>query len=86
VDLDRVGTAAQAPPDDLLAVDEALARFAAEEPAKAEPVRLGFFAGLSIDEAADLLGVPRGTAKRHWAYARAWLFSELTGKNRPDRG
>ncbi len=64
-------------PDDLLAMDDALARFAAEEPAKAELVRLRFFAGLSTPEAARILGISVATAERWWAYARTWLFSEL---------
>ncbi len=64
-------------PDDLLALDEALTRFAAEEPAKAELVRLRFFAGLSTPEAAAALGISVATAERWWAYARTWLFSEL---------
>ena len=63
--------------DGLLALDEALARFAAEEPAKAELVRLRFFAGLSTPQAADALGVSLATAERWWAFARTWLFSEL---------
>jgi RNA polymerase sigma factor (TIGR02999 family) len=63
--------------DGLLALDEALARFAAEEPAKAELVRLRFFAGLSTPRAADALGVSLATAERWWAFARTWLFSEL---------
>ena len=63
--------------DGLLALDEALARFTAEEPAKAALVRLRFFAGLSTPEAADALGVSLATAERWWAFARTWLFSEL---------
>jgi RNA polymerase sigma factor (TIGR02999 family) len=64
--------------DVLLALDEALTRFAVEEPAAAKIVELRYFAGLSIDEAADALGVSRATANRHWAYAKAWLRCELT--------
>jgi RNA polymerase sigma factor (TIGR02999 family) len=64
-------------PDGLLALDEALTRFAAEEPAKAELVKLRFFAGLSTPEAAAALGVSVATAERWWAYARTWLFAEL---------
>ena len=64
-------------PDDLLAMDDALTRFAAEEPAKAELVKLRFFAGLSTPEAAGVLGISVATAERWWAYARTWLFSEL---------
>ena len=64
-------------PDDLLALDDALTRFAAEEPAKAELVKLRFFAGLSTPEAAAALGISVATAERWWAFARTWLFSEL---------
>jgi RNA polymerase sigma factor (TIGR02999 family) len=61
----------------LLALDEALTRFAAEEPVAAKVVELRYFTGLSIDEAAEALGVSRATANRHWAYAKAWLRCEL---------
>jgi RNA polymerase sigma factor (TIGR02999 family) len=72
------GICVSAPTSDvLLALDEALTRFAVEEPAAAKIVELRYFAGLSIDEAADALGVSRATANRHWAYAKAWLRCEL---------
>ena len=58
-------------------MDEALMKLTAQEPIKAELVRLRYFAGLSIDEAAGLLGISRTTAKRYWAYARAWLLAEI---------
>jgi RNA polymerase sigma factor (TIGR02999 family) len=64
-------------PDDVLALDEALIRFAREEPAKAELVKLRFFAGLSSPEAAAALGISVASAERWWAFARTWLFSEL---------
>jgi RNA polymerase sigma factor (TIGR02999 family) len=64
-------------PDDLLDLDDALTRFAAEEPAKAELVKLRFFAGLSTAECAAALGISVASAERWWAYARTWLFSEL---------
>ena len=64
-------------PDDLLALDDALTRFAAEEPTKAELVKLRFFAGLSTPEAAAALGISVATTERWWAYSRTWLFSEL---------
>jgi RNA polymerase sigma factor (TIGR02999 family) len=64
-------------PDDLLALDDALARFSSEEPKKAELVKLRFFAGLSTPEAASALGISPATAERWWAFARTWLFSEL---------
>ena len=73
-DLDDVEIAAGAPAEDLMALDEALTRLAAEDPAKAELVKLRYFAGLSIEEAALALGISPATAKRRWAYARAWLF------------
>ncbi len=64
-------------PDDVLALDEALTRFASEEPRKAELVKLRFFAGLSMPEAASALGISVASAERWWAFARAWLFSKL---------
>ena len=64
-------------PDWLLALDDALARFAAEEPAKAELVKLRFFAGLSAPEAAAALGISVATAERWWTFARTWLFADL---------
>jgi RNA polymerase sigma factor (TIGR02999 family) len=63
--------------DTIIALDEALTRFAGEEPEAAKIVELRYFAGLSIDEAANALGVSRATANRHWAYAKAWLRCEL---------
>jgi RNA polymerase sigma factor (TIGR02999 family) len=65
------------PHTDLLAIDEALTRLAAEEPDKAELVKLRFFGGLSTPEAAAVLGISDATAERWWAYARVWLFREL---------
>jgi RNA polymerase sigma factor (TIGR02999 family) len=64
-------------PEEILALDEALTRFAAEEPEAARFVELRYFAGCSIEEAAEMLGISRATANRHWAYARAWLRCEL---------
>jgi RNA polymerase sigma factor (TIGR02999 family) len=63
---------------DLLAVDEALTRLAEQQPAKAELVKLRYYAGLSLAEAAACLGISAATAKRHWAVARAWLFAALS--------
>jgi RNA polymerase sigma factor (TIGR02999 family) len=68
--------------DDLLALDEALARLEAEEPAAAAVVKLRYFAGLTIREAADALGIAVRTANRHWAFAKAWLYQQLD--DRPD--
>jgi DNA-directed RNA polymerase specialized sigma24 family protein len=57
----------------LLAIDDALTQLAAEDPEGAKVVKLHFYAGLSIEEAADALGLSRAGAYRHWTYARAWL-------------
>lgn len=65
------------PDDDLLAVNEALDRLAALDPRRAELVKLRFFAGLTMPQAAAALGVSLATAERYWAFARAWLFAEL---------
>jgi RNA polymerase sigma factor (TIGR02999 family) len=67
------------PGDDLLALDEALEALAREDPAGAELVRLRAFAGLTLGEAAEVLGIGRRTADRYWAYARAWLCDALSG-------
>jgi RNA polymerase sigma factor (TIGR02999 family) len=77
LDLNEAVSLTEGPNDDLLALDEALTRLVAHDPAKAELVKLRYFAGLSIDQAAELLHISRTTAKRHWAYARAWLLAEL---------
>jgi RNA polymerase sigma factor (TIGR02999 family) len=66
--------------DDLVALDDALRKLEAEDPASAEIVRLRYFAGLSHEEAASVLGVSTVTAKRTWRYARAWLHREVGGR------
>ena len=66
--------------DDLLALDEALGQFEIEDPAKARLVKLRYFAGLSIRDAAAALGISPATAKRHWIYARSWLYGKLRGR------
>ncbi|HEV3437500.1 MAG TPA: sigma-70 family RNA polymerase sigma factor [Gemmata sp.] len=68
-------------PDHLLALEDALSRFAVEEPRKAELVVLRFFAGMTIPEAAKTIGVSVPTAERWWAYARTWLYADLEGEN-----
>ena len=65
--------------EDLLALDEALRQFEGEDPLKARLVTLRYFAGLSLAEAADALGVSVAAAKRHWVYARSWLYGKLHG-------
>ena len=64
-------------PTNLLALDEALAKLQKQHPDKAQVVKLRFFAGCSLEETAQLLGISRATAQRNWAYARAWLFGNL---------
>jgi RNA polymerase sigma factor (TIGR02999 family) len=79
LDIDARDLATTAAPDQLLALDEALAKLAAEDQAAARLVELRYFAGLSVDEAGKALGISTATAYRHWNYARAWLHSELRG-------
>jgi RNA polymerase sigma factor (TIGR02999 family) len=81
VELDQAALAVDGPPaDELLAVDAALERLAGEDPQAAELVKLHYFAGMTIEQAADLLGVSPRKAYRIWAYARAWLFRSLGGE------
>ena len=80
VDLHKVDLAVNVPEEDLAAIDDAIERLSEESPECAKVVKMRFFAGLSIDETAAALGISASTAKRHWAYARAWIFDVL----RPD--
>jgi RNA polymerase sigma factor (TIGR02999 family) len=77
VPLQELELAAHADSETLLLVDEAMQRLANVDPAKARLVELRFFTGLSLEEAAQVLGVAAPTAKRHWTYARAWLLQEI---------
>ena len=77
VELDTLDVAITSDDDHLLAVDEALDKLAAQDALAADLIKLRFFAGLSNVEAARLLGLPERSAKRTWAYARAWLYEEL---------
>src|SRR5207249_461263 len=77
ISLDDVEAVADARFTDLLALDEALTKLAAEDPVKAQLVTLRYFAGLSVQEAADALNISRATADRYWSYARTWLYCEL---------
>jgi RNA polymerase sigma factor (TIGR02999 family) len=77
VELDDQHWITTATPGDLLAVDDSLAKLAKEDPIAAEVVKLRYFAGMSIAEAAEALGIHRATANRHWTYARAWIRAEL---------
>ena len=80
IELDEVVLAVDAPDERLAAIDEAIERLASENPECAKVVKLRFFAGLSFQETAAALDISASTAKRHWAYARAWIFDQL----RPD--
>jgi RNA polymerase sigma factor (TIGR02999 family) len=77
VDLAAAEPATEGTPEDLLALDEALRTLAQRDPLKAEIVKLRYFAGLTLEETAQALGVARSTAAEHWAYARAWLRVEI---------
>ncbi len=66
--------------DELIALDEALQKLASRDPAKAKLVELRYFAGLTGEEAAEVLGISPATADRHWAYARTWLQAEVRGR------
>jgi len=74
LDLDQVEIAADADDDTLLVINESLEMLAKENPVIAELVKLRFFAGLTLAEAGEILGFTERTAKRHWAFARAWLY------------
>jgi RNA polymerase sigma factor (TIGR02999 family) len=83
LDVDAIDLASKATPDQLLAVDDALARLAREDSAAARLVELRYFAGLTVEEAGRALGLSTATAYRHWKYARAWLHAELLGEGEP---
>ena len=77
IELSEVARTASGDQLDVLALDEALRELEQTHPEKAQIVKLRFFAGLSLEDAAQAAGVSRATAQRHWTYARAWLFGRL---------
>lgn len=77
VNLDDVDLASAPEDDQLLAVHEALDKLEAEDKVKAELVKLRYFVGMTIEEAAGVLGISEPTAKRYWRFARAWLYREI---------
>jgi RNA polymerase sigma factor (TIGR02999 family) len=79
LDLDALQLPVQEAADELLALDEALAEFGQEHPDQAELVKLRYFAGLTVAQAAQSLGISTSTADRHWTYARAWLYRRIVG-------
>ncbi len=79
IDLDDAALATNLPPDEMLLLNEALDELAARDPLAAQLVKLRYFAGLSLTEAAEAVNAPRTTAYRHWSYARAWLTTRVKG-------
>ena len=79
-DLSSLSLPGESVPEDVIAIDEALEKLGRKDPRNAELVKLRYFAGLSLDQAAEIEGVSRRTATRWWTYARAWLYRELTGE------
>ena len=84
--LPEVASAVVENDDPVLAVDEALEKFAALDPEKAELVKLRYFVGMTLEEAAEALGISERTAKRYWAFARAWLHEEIKAQLQGDSG
>jgi RNA polymerase sigma factor (TIGR02999 family) len=80
--LDQIELCAAEPPDDLPALNEALEKLTQEDPLCAELVKLRFFAGLTLEDAASALGIARRTADRYWAFARSWLYDALNQEDR----
>jgi RNA polymerase sigma factor (TIGR02999 family) len=80
VEMDDRDVPVRPPPEEIVALDDALTRLTAEDPEAAQIVQLHFFAGLSVEQAADALGVSRATAYRQWSFARAWLRCAIGGE------
>jgi RNA polymerase sigma factor (TIGR02999 family) len=81
VELADIAVPANRPDEDLLALDAALDQLAAEDPIKAELVKLRYFAGLTVEQAASSLGISRATADRYWSYAKVWLFEAIQSES-----
>jgi RNA polymerase sigma factor (TIGR02999 family) len=86
LDLEAAGSLAEDAGEDLVALDEALDRLAAEDPASAELVKLRFFGGLTMPEIARVMKISLRTAERQWTYARTWLYAELADRKNPPGG
>ncbi len=82
VDIEQIDLASPGADDQLLAVNEALDKLAARDPLEAELVKLRYFGGLTIEEAASLLNISPRTARNYWAHARTWLYQEITVRSR----
>ena len=85
VSLDHADAVAVAPPDELLALDEALERLDRHDPVAGKLVKLRYYAGLSLEHAAEALGISSATAYRHWTFGRAWLHGQLLADS-PESG
>jgi RNA polymerase sigma factor (TIGR02999 family) len=85
VKLEEADAVSHASPDEFLVIDEAIGKLTLEDSDAAELVKLRYFAGLSVEQAAEILGISRATAYEHWTYARAWLQFELYGKADPSQ-
>jgi RNA polymerase sigma factor (TIGR02999 family) len=77
INLENADIVTEGTSDDIVALDEALAKLAQEDPVKADLVKLRYFAGLTIEQSARILNISRATADRYWSYSRAWLFEEI---------
>jgi RNA polymerase sigma factor (TIGR02999 family) len=84
VDLDQVAASTELPAEDVLAVSLALDKLTEHAPEKAELVKLRYFGGHSLEEAAEILGISRATAARHWGYAKTWLYCQLAGDRKQE--
>ena len=82
VDIQQIDLASPDSDDQLLAVNEALDKLSAQDPIEAELVKLRYFAGLTVEDAAGLLNISPRTARNYWAHARTWLYHEITVRNR----
>jgi len=86
IDMDEAILVVEEPSEDIIALDEALRRLAEEEPSIADLVKLRYFVGLTVEQAAGLLDISHRTATRHWTFARAWLYKQITKGQTQDSG
>jgi RNA polymerase sigma factor (TIGR02999 family) len=86
LDLTQLDLACPVPSEELLALDEALQRLEQQDSKKAQLVKLRFFAGMTTEQSARVLGISRATAERYWSFARAWLYHELVAGDVEDAG
>ena len=82
-ELDDADVITNSDPTDLIALDDALNKLAHEDEVKAELVKLRYFAGLTVEQAGQVLGISRATADRYWTFARTWLYKEISGFDDP---